>query len=125
MPEVAPDVVAVIGRANYGFLLDLAARLPDVVDLLHVLAHDFQAGEEHLVVHMAAVTLDLELESVAENQLAAVVDREPLGGLGELVVQQFVQVVVGTGLADKDEVPVWRPGPCWQRVWQQKRSSPK
>ena len=124
VPEVALEVVAVARQAVEPFVLDLPAGAADPCDLRHVVGRDLQAGEERVRVGALAVTLDHELDPAAQYGGGAVAERhsvqpavavpldlllvvaglDPAAGMDEVVMQHFVQALVGTGLADEDEV---------------------
>ena len=124
VPEVALEVVAVARQAVEPFVLDLPSGAADPGDLRHVVGRDLQAGEERVRVGALAVTLDHELDPAAQYGGGAVADRhsvhpavavpldlllvvaglDPAAGMDEVVMQHFVQALVGTGLADEDEV---------------------
>ena len=124
VPEVALEVVAVARQAVEPFVLDLPSGSADPCDLRHVVGRDLQAGEERVRVGALAVTLDHELDPAAQYGGVAVAERrsvhpavavpldlllvvaglDPAAGMDEVVMQHFVQALVGTGLADEDEV---------------------
>ena len=124
VPEVALEVVAVARQAVEPFVLDLPSGAADPCDLRHVVGRDLQAGEERVRVGALAVTLDHELDPAAQYGGGAVAERhsvqpavavpldlllvvaglDPAAGMDEVVMQHFVQALVGTGLADEDEV---------------------
>ena len=123
MPEIALDVVAVARQAVEA-LLDFPSGPACARDLRHVGGRDLQAGEERVEVGALAVALDHELDPAAHDGVVAVADRhsvhpavavpldllvavaglDPAAGVDEIVMENFLQALVGTGLTDEEEV---------------------
>ena len=124
VPEVALEVVAVACQAVESLLLDLPAGSSGPRNCRHVVGRDLQAGEERVRVGALAVALDGELDPGPLHGVVAVADRQPVhpaealgldlllavagldpaAGMDEVVVEEFVQALVRTGLADEKEV---------------------